>query len=377
MKTDLKRIAANVSRLSMLLTRERKNLPVSYLTDPGLREAYTAYFLATNRKKIHQPLAELSRHPDGLLTKNKLRILDIGCGPGTAVLGAMEFFARRDNMPQLEFVAVDQVEENLTVAKEQFSEHRDALQVPASLKFILADVTEVEHLRENRFDIIILSNVLNELFLQAEEKVAKRTEMLNKILNCLLRDDGSCIVIEPALRTTSREMIGVRNALADHGFSVYAPCLFTGACPALAMQKDWCHEDISWTAPSFIQEIDKRAGLRRDSLKFSYFVLRNDGRSLRDCYGTGVFRVVSDPLVSKGKREFYLCGEGSRRLVTRFDKDASTENKAFEHLQRGSIASFNRLVVEHKRCKVEKDTVVRRIDEQEEDAPVLGPFLKA
>lgn len=89
--TELKALASNVARLSNLLTRERETLPVAYLEDEGLRRAYALYFLPSNLYKIHTPLHELSLHPSSLLSKQRLRILDIGSGPGTAILGVMDF----------------------------------------------------------------------------------------------------------------------------------------------------------------------------------------------------------------------------------------------------------------------------------------------
>ena len=81
--------------------------------------------------------------------------------------------------------------------------------------------------------------------------------------------------------------------------------------------RDWYHEDVPWDPPALIREIDKLIGLRKDALKFSYVVLRKDGLSLTDVHGVDSCRIVSEPLVSKGKIEFYLCGPGGRLRVTR------------------------------------------------------------
>ncbi len=357
----VKALATNVARLSRLLTSERGSLPSAYLQDAGLREAYISYFLPPNIRKIGVPLRELSLHPDGLLAKEKLRILDIGSGPGTASLGGMGFFSERDKAPALEFTAVDQVAENLMAAEGLFSAQQKETGANASLTTIRSGIEGVERLFNERFDLIIFSNVLNELFLRDAGRIAKRIIMLNTVLDRLLAEDGSAIIIEPALRETAREMLEVRDGIVGRGYNVYSPCPAGGTCPALANPKDWCHEDVPWDPPELVKEIDALTGLRKDSLKFSYVVFRKDGRSLFDACGNNAFRVVSEPLVSKGKMEFYVCGRSGRRLVTRLDKDSTSGNRAFETLRRGAVVGFERIIDEGKRLRVGKETSVQDI----------------
>ena len=98
-------------------------------------------------------------------------------------------------------------------------------------------------------------------------------------------------------------------------------------------------------------------GLRKDYLKFSWLIIRKDTLSLSDIFGNNPFRVVSEPLISKGKIEYYLCGAGGRRLVVRLDKDKSRLNEPFSSLKRGNIVSFQGLIDEGKRLRVGKDTI--------------------
>ncbi|MGE5172545.1 MAG: small ribosomal subunit Rsm22 family protein [Betaproteobacteria bacterium] len=364
---SLKTLASNVVRLSYLLTREREILPAAYLKDRGLREAYQAYFLPPNLEKIQVPLAELDRHPGKMLVKEKLRILDLGCGPGTASLGVLEFFAVEKNRPLLEFIAVEQVAENLKIAEELFNRGRHDLK--ATLKTVPLNIENVMHLNEKPFDLIILSNSLNELFAQGENPITERISMMKDILRRFLAEDGSCIIIEPALRETSRDLLKVRDGLLEYGFGIYAPCFCKRKCPALTNPRDWCHEDIPWDPPALIGKLDKLTGLRKDSLKFSYVVLRKDGKSLASLYNENAFRVVSEPLISKGKIEFYLCGENGRRLVTRLDKDRTSENDSFGKLQRGDVVGFERLIDESKRFKVGKETVVAKKSSRSRQRP--------
>lgn len=354
-EAELKVLAMNVSRLSGLLTKGRDDLPAAYLKDEGLRNAYVHYFLPANLYKIHLPLRELAIHKKALFSKDRLRVLDIGSGPGTAILGAMEFFSNMERPPFLEFTAVDMVAENLREAEALFKSCRKE---GASLSTIKSVVEKIDGLIKGPFDIIILSNLLNELAGNDLNKIEKRVEILNRILERLLSVEGSCIIIEPSLRDTSREMLEVREGLLRIGYHIYSPCLIETPCPALNNPKDWCHEDVPWKFPDTVKEIDRLTGLRKDSLKFSYLVIRRDALSIKDYYGENSFRVVSEPLISKGKMEFYICGAGGRRMVIRQDKDKTDGNANFEDLRRGDIVRFEGVADEIKRLKVEKSTKV-------------------
>ncbi len=352
-------LAEAVARLSRILTRERDRLPEAYLQDRTLREAYVRYFLPANLDKVRLPLRELSLHPAKLLNKERLRVLDLGSGPGTALLGTCGYFATSGNSPFLDCTAVDHVAGNLRDAERLFREQAAASAWRASLRTVRSSVEEAHRRLDGRSDIIILSNVLNEVGRRDADRPEQRTVLVGHVLDRLLDDEGSCIIIEPALRGTSRDLLLVRDGLADAGRTVYSPCLTQGECPALQNPKDWCHEDRPWQPPEVVREIDRLTGLRKDSLKFSYVVLRKDGRTLADVCGIDAWRVVSEPLVSRGKREYYLCGAPGRRLATRLDRDAVDGNRPFGGLRRGDLVRFEGLVVEERRLRVGNGTVVR------------------
>lgn len=367
-------LAEDVARLSRLLTRERDDLPHAYLRDPGLRRAYLSYFLPPNLAKIQVPLRELCLHPANLLAKERLRVLDLGAGPGTAVLGIREFFRQRGNRPYLEFTAVDQVGENLKEAETLFREAGGGTDSRAVLTTVRSGIEAIAERSGGPFDIIVLSNVLNEMFLRETDRIRRRTELVRNIMVRLLAANGSCIIIEPALQETSRELLMVRDDIVEGGMRVYSPCLIQGHCPALVNPKDWCHEDRHWDPPEVVRELDEATGLRKDSLKFSYVVLRRDGLTLADVYGENTYRVVSEPLASKGKLEFYFCGKEGRRLAMRLDKDASPASRAFELLQRGDIVRVEGLVLEERRFRITKESLVTRLIPYPQDRTQRSPM---
>ena len=357
----LKALARDVIRLSNLFTRERENLPPGYLTDEGLRRAYIHYFLPANINKIHTPLQELSLHPGNILLKERLQILDLGCGSGTAILGMLKYFSSRREAghPLLDFTAVDAVQENLSETITQFTHLTRQRPIKASLSASKATVERfLTRCRDkNSYDIIVMLNLLSELFPGDPQGISKKTRLLKTIMDKLLAREGSLILIEPALRETSRGLLMVRDGLLHEGFHLYAPCLTEGPCPALIRPKDWCHADVPWEPPELVRDIDRLTGLRKDSLKFSYMIFQKERASLTDLYGDS-FRVVSEPLVSKGKMEFYVCGREGRRLVTRLNKDHSVSNEPFEKLKRWDIVQFTGIADEAGRLRILKEPEV-------------------
>ena len=369
--SELNSLASDIIELSNLFTKNREILPSQYLNNKNLRRAYMMYFLPSNIYKIHLPLKELSLHPQKILSKKEIKILDLGSGPGTTILGILDFFSNQKKRPSLEFTAIDSVVENLSIAKDLFKLFTENVNIDASLKTFKINIEKAEAIPEGSYDIIILSNILNELFYKEEKKIAKRVSFLTTIIRKFLASDGNCIIIEPALRETTREMLEIRDSLVKNGFKIYSPCLIDEPCPALSNPKDWCHEDIPWIPPKIIKEIDKLTGLRKDSLKFSYLVLRKDKLSLSDILEKNSYRVVSEPLVSKGKLEFYICGIGGRRLITMLDKDKTPSNMQFQKLQRGDIVSFRDLIDEGNRFKIDKGTTVANLSSHIYKSPHL------
>lgn len=160
------------------------------------------------------------------------------------------------------------------------------------------------------------------------------------------------MLIEPALRATSRGLHEVRNnLLANYACSLYSPCLHDQTCPALARPDDWCHEERNWARPVWIEQIDKAAGLIKDALKFSYAIIRKDGRTIVP-RNEPYHRVVSELRVMKGEKRVWLCEAGGRSELGRQDKDRSASNAAFEQFHRGAIIKISEIVRKERKGKL-------------------------
>jgi hypothetical protein len=148
--------------LSIAFTSGRGGLEGDYFSDEGMLDAYVAAFLIPNAAKTIHCLMQMDYL--GLIPKgDAISILDLGTGPGTSVLAASLFFARRYPDRVVGFAGVEQNRSALTRAHDLFKKV-----APPNHSFESA-TKEVGRgalgtiLRDNRFDIVIAANLLNEL----------------------------------------------------------------------------------------------------------------------------------------------------------------------------------------------------------------------
>ncbi len=186
-----------------------------------------------------------------------------------------------------------------------------------------------------RFDLVAMGHVLNELF-AGPDAAARRAALVEEALG-LVERGGSALVIEPALRETSRALLAVRDLLVSRGHAVRAPCLFRGPCPALLRETDWCHAERALAPPPLVAEIARRAGLRKEAVKMSYLVLAPLGEPWPEPPPGRLFRIVSEPLPSKGRLRYMGCGPEGRMGLALQEKHVSDANRRFERLSRGTV----------------------------------------
>jgi hypothetical protein len=190
-----------------------------------------------------------------------------------------------------------------------------------------------------RFDLIVSAHLLNELGLDLDGQAL----LVAGWCRDLLEPDGTCIVIEPALRDTSRALLGVRDRLLVAGLHLLAPCLCQTACPALQRDRDWCHD----SAEVLI------AG--RSRVDFSYLILRQSGTKEVD---RNRYRVVSDPLKDKGRLRFFVCGVAGRFVLMRLDRDRSAANQALDRMCRGDIVVLPNVLVQDDGIRIAVESTV-------------------
>jgi ribosomal protein RSM22 (predicted rRNA methylase) len=342
---ELREVAAAVTRLSTGLTRERELAGARYLDDERLLGAYLLFYWPVSYLQARGVLSELPRRPH--------TVLDLGSGPGPLAFAALDAGAAA-------VTAGDRAKQALATAREL---SRLAGEPLTTREW---NPTHGRPLAElvaggRAPDTILMGHVLNELW-KGEGQAEKRAALLEQA-RALLAPGGSLVVIEPALRDTSRALLEVRDLLVARGAAVRAPCLFRGPCPALVKPSDWCHAERPIDPPPLVAQIGKAAGLRKEAVKMSYLVLAPPGEGWAEPPAAGapgdgsasaagapgdgsankarVFRIVSEPLAGKGRLRYMGCGPEGRMGLALQEKHVGDGNRAFESLLRGDVVALD------------------------------------
>ena len=359
---DYRFFAKGIRELSEAFTQERSSLPQNYLNQKEYRSGYILYFLPVNALKVTSLLQKTQA-----LTPSKnpsLRFLDLGCGPGTALMGTFQA-VEESLLPEAESLEMHWtlIDQNRLALQDAQAFHDSLLnelkkkfpekKISSTVQIIVGNLFNQkisQLLPHQKFDLVFALNFLNEF---PREKRLHLIEGLQKYQD----ESGKIFLMEPALRLTSRELMKLHDELLTHEvISVLSPCLHQRECPMLAENnRDWCHTYIDWRIPDWIAKLDHLAGIKKEYLKCSYLLLGKKPKN----YSNQEWRVVSGPLNSKGKTERLLCGPGNLPHLLRAmrqDKDEAFNNHLFDELERGDLVKMEKLT------RIRKETVIQKLD---------------
>jgi ribosomal protein RSM22 (predicted rRNA methylase) len=341
-KLDARSLPALVERVSRKYLGESQSI-----AKPDELAARALFFLPRDVHKVVAPLAELALQ--GALPDRPLRILDVGAGVGASTLGALLAFEALGRKVQCVH-ALDEDREALAVAQRIFESLREDELIASDGPTITTRLGRADDPRSLRdaaggaWDVVIVCNVLTEV-LRAEDsrmdaprdeaaRAARVAELIEGIARLApLSEDGAILVIEPAMREDARVLQRARASVAERGLSVFAPCTHDGACPLLARERDWCHDDVNVDLPEWLRGVARSAGLRYQGLTYAYLTVRaKPGRvraqALREGWVSA--RLVSAVRETKGKREAFLCAPV---VSPRADEGASLDEGAADPLR--------------------------------------------
>ena len=297
--------------------RDKLAKPMDRTADLAAR---AAFFTIADAMKIAIPLGELRGR--GALPARTLRVLDLGAGCGAMGLGLIACDVAVD------YLGLDRDGDALRIAERAIRGFAKARAIEATVTVRSCDVTKEPF---EPADLVVIGTLLNEL------PVGNRLALVQKAL-AAIGDDGAVIIVEPALRETSRELHLLRDTILTMGAAhVFAPCTRTASpCPMLERDADWCHEERFVKLPPHTAEVSRVTHLRDVTIKFSYLVLRKASPPLVEA-GGAAWRLVSAPVSPKGKTEVLGCSDVGHKVIRLMKRHRNEQTKVLERARRGHV----------------------------------------
>lgn len=199
-------------------------------------------------------------------------IIDIGSGPGTALLAASTYFPG--------------IEKATAIERDHFLISFAKGIIPLKVEWCLTDISSY-NIPEEVADLAIMSYSLGELTSACFEKALSIVNRCRYIA-----------IVEPGTKEGYKKILHARAALIEQGFSVVAPCPHSKACPLT--EDDWCHFSVRLQRRALHKKI-KNADLGYEDEKYSYVILSKESRDDRGR------RIIREPKLRSGHGHFVLC----------------------------------------------------------------------
>lgn len=331
---EAKSVAAGLARLSQGLTRERPLAGEAYFSDPSQAGAYLLYFWPVSFAQARLALSLLPAPPQS--------VLELGSAAGPLSAAAAHAGCRTFHLVDRSAKALDWGRALL----QSFGATSSSAQ---------QDVSRNAPTTGGPYDLISAQHLGNELWLDDPAQADKIAGLFAGFKNGL-SPQGHLLLIEPALKATSRTALQVRDRLLQNGWAARYPCLHQNPCPALAAG-DSCHAETPWAAPHPVQALWKRAGLAKRVLKMTMLLF-----SREPAPDSERWLVVSEPRRTRTRAiEVLACGAGGRVAFSLLPGDATDANRVLFKLKPGEIISVEGIAGEGSTRRLGPGSRVERV----------------
>lgn len=310
--SELDAVARDLLVLQRGLTGERDLIGSAYMDERNRLASYLLFYWPVSRAQVRGVLSmAFPGGPPERDANQPLRILDIGSGPAPCSIAAAEWFKAKN----VHIVACDRSDAALE------SGRRLAESTTESASYTFTAIggwdAAVSKTPDGPFDLIVLGHVLNELWKGKGDRIERRHDFMQRLVDALA-PDGAILVLEPATLAASRDMLALRDLMASSGIDIRSPCFRNGPCPALENEGQSCHSDFEWRAPATVRELSRRTGLDKGLVKTAGFVFMRSKEAAAAPTADAsahnrTYRVVSEPMLNKaGRLRLLICGEAGR-----------------------------------------------------------------
>ena len=296
---SLNALSKERENLTHLYKDRKKNHNLNSLNSDNQRLAYIASRLPATHAVVSHVLRECMKRvgPQEICS-----LLDIGAGPGTVLLAAMDA-----ELPLLTATMIERDPGFIALGRKLTEEYHHLVQ-----NWLCKDVTSAWS--ADPHDLVVASYSLNEL------KEKERLQLVEKLWSL---SQKFLIFIEPGTKSGFELLNQLRQSMLSKGAHLIAPCPHSNLCPLT--EKDWCHFYTRIQRSSFHRKT-KDATLNYEDEKFSYLIFAKT--QFEPCQS----RVLRHPFKGEGFIKLQLCSKNGieQKTVTKKNKPQYVHTKKIE-----------------------------------------------
>lgn len=230
---------------------------------------YSMYYLPLNIPKVQSTFLDLMKRKK--LPRN-IEIFDVGSSVGTTAFAIMDLIVLLDNLchllgeePIFESVGLSFIEgseDNIKVFNENLSYFKGRMSsFITNDKFVIKTPLNIDITKDfnisDKYDVIVFSNILNELCYENRKKAVLK-------LSENLKEDGAIIIIEPATETKAEGLNRLKyDVTKESGLNCIAPCGVSESCKAC-----WIFRTENSVRNGLIKYVDEIYEEHRDKDEF-------------------------------------------------------------------------------------------------------------
>jgi hypothetical protein len=316
---EIYKYSKSLPKLWEKLALERGQNTESHYSFQSLEaQTYAAYYMPANCLKVPLVLEEALLLDADLTSENKNVWLDFGTGPGTAFLGLRWWLEKRKKSAR--FFGFDQSEVFLKIA-ESLSKGSNSQIISKFQNSKKLQITKaIDEINPTHISFV---NSIAEIYPEVSKRIEKVEEILSQLNRFNKRDgiDRYLLIIEPGSKQSSRELSLLKDSLKKDNCEIVFPCIDNRKCGALKRVEDWCHEEVSCNFPDWLQQIGSAAQMKKESILFSYIVIKVSQKKSFSPFET---RIVSQRLDRKGQTECWICTKEGK-ILSRAQKSKQNE----------------------------------------------------
>ncbi len=283
----LKQLKDSQQRLSL---NYRQHNPTLLLTDYASIISYAAARMPATYKAVQQCYQSL---PTNFVPGS---ILDLGAGPGTASLAALDQWSTLKNLTLVE---------NHPLMQQLAQILWNSLDSPVKYSYIHAPIETLSSLPLKEYDLVVLSYVLGELSSSQREAA---------VLQAWQKTKQYCLIVTPGTQYDFKYLMQVRDLLLEKGALLLAPCPHQKVCP-MALTSHWCHFSARLQRRLIHQRL-KTASLGYEDEKYSYLIVSKPSLSVPEVQS----RLIHKPIRRPGHLILDSCtqeGKIDRQIISK------------------------------------------------------------